>query len=358
MLKSTAVLCLAVCASILRADCITTVTDDIINGTVTGIRNGKIQIRTAFAGTLSIAQANIARINYDSDNILMARRQGGKKEDKTRVKISKDRNGNLILIPEGETTRALSLTDVKTLWNASDNDPDFPPIKVWSYSASFGLSGNQGNTKNATLSLYADAVRTTPDARLKLYGSLNRSESEGELTAEQYLLGLDFEHRPWEHHSWYLRDEAENNEFSDRKVYNTISVGYGFYLWNTNVNSRRSQLRLRVGLAQTHQDFYTVGLRDTNDFGLDFGLLFHYDFRGGVKWNTDITYTPNVDDFSDGHIVHESKLSYVLAELGRLSSHLSDVSLDLGMRNEYDLNVPDDRENLDTSWYIRLSKSW
>jgi hypothetical protein len=56
--------------------------------------------------------------------------------------------------------------------------------------------------------------------------------------------------------------------------------------------------------------------------------------------------------------VHETKISYLLKELGLVSDKLSDISLDLGMRNEYQTQPEPGANHTDTTWYMRLSKSW
>jgi putative salt-induced outer membrane protein YdiY len=266
------------------------------------------------------------------------------------------------LIPVADKHNLLALEDVSSLWGADAEDPDFPPVKLWSYSASFGMTGHEGSSSDLSISAYIDAVRTTESNTLKLYASMNKARSDGASTSEQYIAGLDFEERPAEHWSWYLRDEVQHNRFNDYRLRNVAAGGAGYYFWNDTIDGRASLLRIRFGLAHTYTDHYTKkpggnSVTDS-DIALDFGLLYHYDFVCGISWNTEITYTPLIDDLEKGIIVHETKWSYLMKELGLVSDKLTDVALEAGVRNEYQTQPEPGTNHTDTTWYLRLSKSW
>ncbi len=357
---------LALCAAgVLHADTITTTSGDVINGTITGKKAGKISIDTAFAGTLAIDESIIKAIDYTSEEKLYARTDASAK-DKVLVSVSSDEKGNVVLIPEDTKTEALALKDVATLWDPSIEDPDFPAVKRWAYSVSLGFSGNSGSANDLSMNAYADAVRTGENTTFKMYASMNKTRSEGVETAKRYIGGLDFEHRPTDHLSWYVRDEAQHNRYSDYKLRNVLGAGAGFYAWNTVTDGRTSLLRFRLGLAHTYTDHYTKkwphsGVRDTivdSDIALDLGLLFHYDFTSGLSWNTEITYTPLIDDLDKGIIVHETKLSYLMNELALISDHLTNLSIEAGVRNEYQTRPTPGNCHTDTSWFLRFSKVW
>ena len=361
--KAWVLLAAAVAAAVARGDTIHTVTDDVIHGTIQRIRGGKVVIDTAFAGTLRIPREQIKKMEYATDKPLFARLDAEKKE-KEAVRLATDAEGNPVLIPEGDKRKALALGEVATLWPADAEDPDYPPIKRWAFSLSFGLTGNSGNTKDFSVSAYADAVRTTESTTLKLYGSFNKTRSEHTLTAEQYIGGLDFEHRPTDVVSWYVRDEAQHNRFSDYWLRNVGAAGYGHYLINRDVHGRATKLRLRLGLSYATTIHYTKENAFSNDrltennLGLDIGFLFHHDFAGGLGWNTEITYTPLIDDLGNGTIIHETRLTYTLRELRRISRRLTDIALEAGIRNEYRSDPDPGYCSTDTSWYIRLKKTW
>ncbi len=359
-LLSALALCAATCVF---ADTITTNDGDVINGTITGIKGGKVSITTAFAGALQIDQAIIKDISYTTEAKLYARTDAANKNDKVLVSISKDANGKPVLIPENDKAKALALSDVSTLWNPDEVDPDFPPVKRWAYSISLGFSGTSGSSNDISMNAYADAVRTGENTTTKIYGSYNKTRSEGVETANRYIAGLDFEHRPTAHLSWYVRDEAQHNRYNDYKLRNVLGSGIGVYTWNDKVDGRVSLLRFRAGLAHTYTNRYTKKLysddtlRDS-DIALDFGILFHYDFKGGLSWNTEVTYTPLIDDLKKGTIVHETKLSYLMNNLSILSDKLGGVSVDAGVRNEYQTQPAPGHCHTETSWFLRFSKSW
>lgn len=354
-----ALACLA--TSMAFADQIVTVHGDIINGEISLIHAGKVTIKTAFAGDLSIAREDIKSMSYAKETVLLARTDA-KDKAKTEVKTSTNDAGETTLVDIRNNT--YQLTDVATLWDPTADDPDFPTPKLWSFSASFGLSGHSGSTKDVAISAYIDALRTTEDSKLKLYGSINKTRADGQTTAAQYIAGLDFEPKLFGSDTWslYFRDEIQHNRFSDYRLRNVVAAGAGYYFFNETVEGKARSLRGRVGLAHTYTEHYTrdaSGNELTNsDIALDLGLLFHWEFKCGVTWNTELTYTPSFEDLDDGVIVHESKASYLLKELSMVSSYLNDISLEAGVRNEYQTEPSPGQCHTDTAWYIRFSKSW
>lgn len=348
--------------SVAMADAVMTSNGDVITGKILGIKGGKVTIETAFAGTIAIDQSMIAQMDYTNETQVYARVDATSK-DKELVTVSRAADGSPVLIPEGDKAKALALTEVSTLWGTEETDPDFPPIKRWKYSASLGFSGTSGSSKDLSMSAYVDAVRTGEKSTLKLYASMNKSRSDGVTTAERYIAGADFEYVPADHLSWYVRDEAQHNRFNDYKLRNVLGAGLGYYFWNTVTDGRTSLLRFRLGLAHTYTEHYTKEANsdsrlEDSDIALDLGLLFHYDFTTGLGWNTEITYTPLIDDFEKGTLVHETKLTYIMKELSLVNEKLSDVALEAGVRNEYQTQPEPGQHRTETSWYLRLSKTW
>lgn len=355
-----AIACLATATSF--ADTITTIHGDVINGKITLIHAGKVSIETAFAGTLAIARDDIKSIDYAESAIVYARRDA-ESRDKTEVKIQKNAEGKTELVSLAD--EPFTLEEVETLWDKGAEDPDFPTPKTWSGSFSLGFNGHKGSTEDFNASFYADAIKSTTEYKLKLYTSMSKSRSEGEETAAQYIAGLDYEHLFPNSEKWsgYIRDEVQHNRYSDYRLRNVAAAGIGYYAFKENVDGCEHSLRLRAGLAYTYTDHYTKkpGTDESlteNDMALDLGLLFLWDFTNGLKWSTELTYTPTIDDPADGVIVHESKMSYLLKDLENISEKLAGIALEAGVRNEYQTDVEDDVEDLDTAWFLRFSKSW
>ncbi len=363
MKKIGLMLALVCVATGMYADTIKTLEGDVINGTITLVKGGVVTIDTAFAGTLNIDREQILHIEYtDADKATFYARTDATQKAKEEVNLSKDLEGNVILIPTEDKTKALALSDVSTLWPTTATDPDFPPKKLWAYSASLGVTGHSGSSNDLSFMISGDAVRTTDTTTLKLYASYYKARSEGVETAKQFIAGFDLEHRPWERHSWYVRDEVQHNPYSNYQIRNVIAAGYGLYVWNTVTDGRTSLLRLRAGLADTYTKYHRRGANGQrvtdNDIALDFGVLFHYDFTSGIGWNTEITYTPLIEDLTIGTIVHESKLTYTLSELAVVNDNLDNIALEAGVRNEYQTRPQPGTCHTDTTWYLRLSKTW
>ncbi len=366
MRKALTIIASVCCAAWAWADTVVTVTDDVVNGTITRIHGGKVTIETAFAGTLEIPREQVKSLQYAaaSEAKPLYARLSPEDRAKEEVRVSRDAQGRAVLIPTADKAKALAIDEVSTLWATDAQDPDFPPVKLWSFSLSFGLNGNSGNTQDLSASVRAEAIRSTENTTFKLYGTFDKTRSEGTLTAEQYIGGLDFEHRPSSIASWYLRDEAQHNRFSDYHLRNVAAAGYGYYLINRNDEGRNTTLRFRIGLSHSYTRHYTASYPGSDkrvtdsDLGLDLGLLFHHDFACGLGWNTEITYIPIIDDLDRGTLTHETRLTYTLKELATIDKRLSDIALEAGMRNEYQTDPDPGYCNTDTTWFFRLKKTW
>ena len=71
-----------------------------------------------------------------------------------------------------------------------------------------------------------------------------------------------------------------------------------------------------------------------------------------------VRYTLEPDFLGNGTIIHETRLTYTLRELRRISRRLADIALEAGIRNEYRSDPDPGYCSTDTSWYIRLKKTW
>ena len=366
MRKTLAAISLCLCAAWSHADTIVTKTNDVIHGTILRLRSEKVVIETAFAGTLRIPRDQVKSMDFDDANREKSffARTDVENKAKEEVRLGRDAEGNLVFIPVADKAKALAVSDVQTLWATDAEDPDFPPIKRWAFSLAFGLNGNSGNTQDLSVSTRFEAIRTTETTTLKLYASYDKTRSFDTLTAEQYIGGLDLEYRPNDIASWYLRDEAQHNRFSDYHLRNVFAAGYGHYLINRSVKGRTTTLRFRLGLSHSYTRHYSKSFPGSDsrlvesDLGLDLGFLFHHDFACGLGWNTEITYIPLIDDFAEGTLVHETNLTYTLRELRRFHKRLSDIALEAGMRNEYKTDPDPQYCNTDTTWYFRMKKTW
>jgi hypothetical protein len=104
-----------------------------------------------------------------------------------------------------------------------------------------------------------------------------------------------------------------------------------------------------VGFAHRIENYSTSGQARLSAPSIDFGIIFSND----VKWaiiNTSVTVVPTIKDLSDYIVKHETTFN-VLKNGGP-------VSLKIGMSNEYRSIPQPTKQNLDTTYFVRLSYEW
>lgn len=337
-----------VCFAVVFAwgDLIIVTCGDQLTGKVLSIRNDVLRFETEYAGILSIKCGDIVHI--ESDSVMFARTDPKVEGDRREVTLSADDDGNVLFIPREEQDRRLALRDVSTLWLPEVEDPDFPKLKLWSTSVSLGFDGHTGSQTTKSMSGSLTGIRTTQNNTLMLKGNGGYGETNGEKITQNITLSVDYEARPYEHHSWYLRDSIHHNDIQNIMYRNTLATGYGWYIWNIrDGNQIKTLLRLRTGIAHTYSSYYHD--LTEQDIAVDFGVLFHYMFQTGVIWNTELSLQPEIADFSQYYAVHESKFEYFIDFL--------EVSQEIGVRHEI-LNADGVDSPTEMYWFLRLKRSW
>jgi len=135
-------------------------------------------------------------------------------------------------------------------------------------------------------------------------------------------------------------DEIKKLEYSVNQA-----VGYGYYF----LKESDVELRLRTGIFVSQEKYY--GSDSRNPSGLDLGLYSFYTFENLWK----LVFDSNLKgDFNRGHNYSYEAESYL--EVPLYSDKL--WNLRLGIKYEYDNEVPEGTVNYYSQYYIRLSLGW
>lgn len=341
-LKATLLLTLLASAT-LHADTLHLNGGDRISGKIISLQGDSIKFETDYAGTLTIKKSAVAKM--ESETPLLARTDPKAKDS---VNITPQPDGTFTLISKEEKD-ALSLSTVSTLWKPGAEDPDFPKIKRWSYSAALGFGGRSGNTDTFAVNLALDAVYSGEKDTLRIYGKGAYEHTDGSLVTQTITAGLDYEYRICPVSSFYLRNELTQNKIQGIDLRNVAAAGYGRYFWQKKKGDAiTDMLRLRLGLGHAYTKY--ADQDNTSDITLDTGLRFRALVHDNIIWNTEITYTPAFDDFGDYYAHHETTLEFPLEFLK--------ITQEVGVSNDYASKPDPGTEKLDTVWFIRFKKTW
>ncbi len=330
----------AIGACVAVADEIKLVDGSLINGTVQQVFEGKVKIKTSFAGELVIDQKNVASIKTDADvNIATA-------EGKKTGKLGDD----------------VALASVTAVWPEGAADPTLPKPpegRKWKYEATVDITGKKGNTDKYDMGAGFKATMEGPDDKLVLYINGKRAREKNmntgkyTTTEKQVVGGADFERRIAEsRHSWYARAEYKYDPINDLDPSLTGAAGYGLYA----VDKEDFKVRLRVGVSYVYRDYVSDKPCDDN-VGLD--ASYHHELKlkkllgleniGDLI--TDVTYTPAFKDWDDYRLLHETSLSMPLGG--------SKVwALRLGVSNDYYSRVGAGKKHCDTTYFAKLVLTW
>lgn len=100
----------------------------------------------------------------------------------------------------------------------------------WRAALGVGASHAGGNTREASLSLTADAVRATARDKISLYGNAQYARSEGVTTSDQGRLGGRWDDDLDAHWFGFVGLDFERNRFANVKLRGLASAGLGRHL--------------------------------------------------------------------------------------------------------------------------------
>ena len=160
------------------ADQIKLTNGSTIIGSVEQVFEGKVKIKTDFAGDLTIDQVKIESIKTDAD-VNLATATG-----KSQAKLSE----------------ATPVAGISALWPMGAADPTLPKPpegRKWKYEASIDITGKTGNTEKASQGAGFKATMTGPEDRLLLYVNGVHSRENHATTEKEFIFGADYEHRKY-----------------------------------------------------------------------------------------------------------------------------------------------------------------
>ena len=329
------------CVSAVQADKVWLSDGSVLVGQLQKLVDGKVTLKTASVGDLVIDQSQI--VNIETSVPL-----NGVLQNNERVNGKFQAGTDGLLKVEG-VSAPIALQNIKALWGEGMADPTLPPPpqgRVWAGEAYVDMAGKTGNTEKFNGGVGLKTTLTGPDDRLLLYINGSYARENSVTSEKEYRGGLDYEHNIANSlNSWFVRAEAEKDEFSGIDLRTHVVAGYGYFFFKEETK----QLRFRIGLSYLRKE-YEDGDTD-NAYGLDLNLHYERKIDEWGTWVSDLTYTPGLNETDDYRIYHESALDIPLL----LSKPLS---LRLGISNEYNNLVAEDAERMDTTYFAKIVYKW
>lgn len=327
---------LSITCSTATADVVETRNGARLVGTVTTIGDAAVTLDTEYAGTLSIKQEEIVRLEVDRPQVY--RLSGGTVMEGT---LATTGDGQVqIRGRDGMVTT--SVGNVAASWAPDDEDPAVAVLRRrWEYEAGVDITGKSGNSSQLGTSVNAQAVLKSGQDTLQFYTAYNRQKSEGVKSVDQLKAGIDYQNNFRGRYSWYVRDEGGFDRIKEIELYNIAAAGLGYDF----IKEDHHTLTGRFGLSFRYEGYEDPLAEDVRSAGLDFGLKQEVEFAQGELTNS-LSVVPAFDDFANFRALHDSFYEVPLA-----AAHWK---LRLGISNDYSSEPPPGRKKLDTTYYTRL----
>jgi hypothetical protein len=359
-------LLLALAGGSVSADMVETKDGARIVGKVTQIDGSTVVVDTAYAGAVKVKQSEVVlitteaawNIRLSSGTVLQGTLAGA--------------GGGTLTITGPDGAIQSSVDKVVTTWAPGAKDPEFVALqRAWAFEAAVDVVGKTGNSEQLGTGFSFRAVLAGPQDKLEFYSAYDRQVTEGEVSADQFKAGVDYQNSFAGKYSWYLRDEAGFDRVKLIEFSNVAAAGIGYDF----IKRPKQTFTGRVGVAHRFESYKAdpvvfAGLVDparvggplpidqarrvatkdsVNSAGLDVGLTHSLELKS-FSIVTRVSYVPAFEDFGDYRALHETFIQLPLAN--------PSWKVRIGVVNDYTSMPALGRRRLDTTYYTRLALTW
>jgi putative salt-induced outer membrane protein YdiY len=327
-------------ASALLADVVETKNGARLVGTVTKIDGSHVTLATEYAGTLTIKQSEV--VSLSTEKPLNVRLAGGTVLQGTLASAG----AGQVQLTGSDGTINTTVDKLAMTWSPGAEDPAIEFHKrSWAYEVGLDVTGKTGNSEQLGTAVSGRATLTSAQDKLQFYTALNRQESDGVKSADQFKAGVDYANNFSGKKSWYVRNEGGFDRIKDIELYNVTAAGLGYDL----IKAANQTLTGRAGLSYRYEGYRTTLIEDVRSAGLDVGFAHRIQFENSVL-TTNLSYVPAFDDFAKYVAFHESYFEMpITASLWKLR---------IGVSNDYNSEPGPGVKGLDTTYFTRLILNW
>ncbi len=214
---------------------------------------------------------------------------------------------------------------------AAEEEPAEPD---WKGELGLSYLSVSGNSETESLGLEFDLQRRPEPWGLVLRARFQRTEENGEETAERYFTSLRGERSLSEPWSLFAGVNAERDEYAGFDLRSVVEAGSLYKLLTGPVH----ELIFELGATFTEEDF--VDRTETSYLGALAGFAYVWHVNEGTKFIQRAVYHPNFDNSDDWRLTAETALTTSLTQR---------LALKLGYQLRYDNHPADQAEKRDTT---------
>ena len=325
------------------ADRVSVSDGSILNGSILGISDGNLTIQTEFAGKIKIPYHKISSIK--SDNEISLRLD----DNRTFDGIIENSDDNLLKIAGNDLK--FSFSEIRHLWNSNTTDPLILASQKsalamqmkWNHSLGFDLTGASGNSESFGLGIRMDSTYGNKLRAYDMYFSYLNSTKDDITIVDETTFGLDYDSRFYEGLSWYAKTDLENDRLEDVDLRATAALGLK-YSWIEEQNYKAS---LRGGAAFRFEELNSDSVKSLQEPALDFGLEYSQKIKEFLFLESDASFIPSINDFSDFLFRKDTAMMIAL-------SKKQEWKLRSGLAGTFNSTPVPGKEEMDLKYYLRM----
>ena len=296
----------AVFAGISAADEVVLTNGDAIHGDIVSLADGKLVLKTVYAGDVTINWAEVKSVSTAS-SIAVETKDGIRlsavliKSDKGVVvsPVEEGVNGNLILTPNGIAYLGKAAEDEAATQRmlAAANPTAFALMAKWSGNLDLSYTEHRGNSEDTVLSIKAKFKKESKRDRFTIEGAYDYAEALGARTVTKGALALRYDYNVTDRMFTWLQLMEEHDYFADVDLRSTAGGGIGGKL----IDKSTLKLEFRTGL--TYVDTNNIDpVPDTNSAGTLAGINLGWDIAKGLTFSQVVEWQYGFDE--GDHRIH------------------------------------------------------
>lgn len=263
---------------------------DRLTGKVTEVKDGVLTLETSYSEPIKLQFEAVEKMS-STEPVELHMADG--EILKGKIAPSGDRQVSVEAGP-GRESVTVSLENIAAL-----NPPPKKPV-TWRGNITLGGNWQDGNTDTMNVSAGAQATRRGENDRFLINFLYNKSEDNGERTAENTYGQLKYDY--FLNPKWYLYLNIDmlSDEFKDINFRTSVGPGVGYQIWE----EENRVLGLEAGLSYTSED-RDIG-EDTDWLSARVGVNFLYKLFDRIIFTDQFVIYPNLDDTGEYTLRNEA----------------------------------------------------
>jgi putative salt-induced outer membrane protein YdiY len=303
-------------AGVCTADEVLFSNGDRLTGKVLTLGRGKLTVKTAIAGKVTVAVTKIQSIFTDEPVTLVL-----PLNQVVRVRLFPGKPGQYATEADGPE---YPLSNIKAV---------NPPEAEWQGSVAVGVTLTTNEINSQDFSISASAKREASKDRYGFNGAYIQGRDAGTTTEESALLNAFYNHRIGARTYGYLEGGLRKDRKQDLDLRTILSGGLGYEF----ANQPELRFRTQAGISWLNEKY--IGVPGRDNAALHLGYVLDARLFDLTRVRHDFAYYPSLGDFGDNYLVAQFSLEQPLLGTMRLTvRYLVDYTSRPGPNGVYSTN--------------------